>query len=513
MNNLLLENYNELKLLRPEDWWDMIPKGFKFHTTPWKHQVLATACNMANDSFLQALDMGTGKTKIIIDSLRYYKSINKPVRGLVVCLNSAVENWVEEFETHSTEIRSITIKEGCRKQRIRDLMETPADMRVISFEALRSLCCKREPDIGQLTPKGKQKYREVIDRKFINSLISALRPTAIVIDESHKVKNFKAKIFGVLKYISAKTPHRYLLTGTPFHNLLDVWAQYYLLDFGETFGTSFWSFKKTYFEEKTEYYYGAPVSNWEITDEGKANIERLMWRRAIRFTEDECQDLPPKVFIKKEYQLTKEQWKWYENVIKGDTEGKLMAKRQICSGFLYREGKIFKDNPKLEMLADLLGIIVEKDKAVIFHEFIEEARMIEDLLKRAKIKSISLNGRQKNNFNNSKKFQTEESIRVCIAHPLSGGASINLHRARYCINFSNGYSVIDWKQKIKRIHRGEIKRKRIYYDLVGKGTVEVGMYWGLRNEINVFDSVMNGKLSFSDLAAGKIPEGSRTPGV
>ena len=506
MKNLLLENYNELKMLEEKSWWELIPDGYSFHTKPWAHQVLATACNMANDSFLQALDMGTGKTKIIIDSLRYYKASGREVRALVVCLNSAVENWVEEFETHGPEFKPITVKGGCRKQRTEELIEAPADIKVISFEALRSLCCKREPEIGCYTPKGKQKHKEVIDRKFILSFISSFKPTALIIDESHKVKNFKAKIFGVLKYIAARTKQRYLLTGTPFHNLLDVWAQYYLLDFGETFGTSFWGFKKTYFDEVKEYYYGQSISKWEITEEGKQNIERLMWRKAIRFTEDECQDLPPKVFIKKEYHLTKEQWDWYERISSGDTEAKLMAKRQICSGFLYRENKSFKDNPKLELLADLLGIIVEKDKAVIFHEFIEEARMIEDLLKRAKIKSISLNGRQKNNFANSKKFQTSESIRVCIAHPLSGGASINLHRARYCINFSNGYSVIDWKQKIKRIHRGTIRRKRIYYDLVGHGTVEAGMYWGLRNDINVFDSVMNGKLSFSDLAAGRIPK-------
>ena len=507
LNNVALPNYNQLKLLPVEKWWDMIPPDFEFITKPWDHQVLATACMMGNDSFLQACDMGTGKTKIIIDGLRFYRQMyQRPLRGLVVCLNSAVENWVDEFNMHGPEFTKAAVRASCRADKKEILGPYPADVKIIHFEGLRSLCCTRKAEIGKRTPKGKQKTKEVIDLKYIRALLASTRWDFVVIDESHKVKNYKAKIYGVLKHLSQRLQHRYLLTGTPFHNLLDVWAQYWLMDRGDLFGSSFWSFKQTFFEPVEKYFYGNAITEWKITDQGRKDIERLMWSRAIRFAEDECNSLPEKVFIKKEYTLTQEQKRLYKEVTEGSDEGKSNMKRQICSGFLYKQNKVLKKNPKLELLADLLGVMVERDKVVIFHEFIEECNMIEDLLKRARIDFVSLNGRQKSNAQNAKDFQNLPKIRVCIAHPKSGGQSINLHRARYCINFSNGHSIIDWKQKIKRIHRGEIKRKRIYYDLVGKNTCEVGLYWALKNNIDIFDSIMNGEFSFTDFDQGKIPE-------
>jgi SNF2 family DNA or RNA helicase len=293
---------------------------------------------------------------------------------------------------------------------------------------------------------------------------------------------------------------------------MDVWAQYWLMDFGELFGNSFWQFKLNYFEEVPVVMRGGKINpswtEWKITPDGKAQIERLMWSRAIRFSEDECQDMPEKVFIKKMYTPSKRQRKLLVEIDEGHygDEAKMMMKRQVCSGFFYKTGEKIKDNPKLELLADLLGVMVEHDKVVIFHEFIEECRMIEDLLTKARIGFTSINGQHTDNFQRSKDFQNLPLLRVCIVNPKSGGQSINLHAARYAINFSNGYSVIDWKQKIKRIHRGEIKRKRIYYDLVGRNTIERSIYWGLRNNIDIFDGVMNGKYSYSDVVNGKVGE-------
>ena len=53
---------------------DLVPSGFTFKTDPWKHQIASFLAAIANDGFLLALDLGTGKTKVAVDSCRYWNS-------------------------------------------------------------------------------------------------------------------------------------------------------------------------------------------------------------------------------------------------------------------------------------------------------------------------------------------------------------------------------------------------------------------------------------------------------
>ena len=64
-------NWNYLKAFSREELLDMIPKGFKFRTEPWTHQLAAFLATISNDGFLNALDLGTGKSKVAIDACRY----------------------------------------------------------------------------------------------------------------------------------------------------------------------------------------------------------------------------------------------------------------------------------------------------------------------------------------------------------------------------------------------------------------------------------------------------------
>ena len=100
--------------------------------------------------------------------------------------------------------------------------------------------------------------------------------------------------------IAKSVNSRLLLTGTPFGNtLLDVWAQYFVLDGGRTFDTSFTRFKNAYFVDKG--YFG-PV--WKVTKKGEETIRNKMFQMAIRYREDEVDDLPEKVFRSVKFSLS-----------------------------------------------------------------------------------------------------------------------------------------------------------------------------------------------------------------
>jgi len=130
---------------------------------------------------------------------------------------------------------------------------------------------------------------------------------------------------------------------------------------------------------------------------------------------------------------------------------------------------------------------------VIFHQFTLEAKIILKLLKKMKLKHCVLNGSTKDKYAEYKRFEKDESSRVMLAHPLSGGASINLNVARYCVFFSNDHSPINRSQCEKRIHRGDIKDSRFYYDLLANNSVEVSIHRALKKDIDLFSKAMDKK--------------------
>jgi SNF2 family DNA or RNA helicase len=507
-------DYNIMKYMDRRQLMDMVPKGFDFHTDPWDHQIAAFIGAIATERFLLALDLGTGKTKVSIDVCRYAQENFEPVNGIVVCLNGAVEKWVEEISTHSSSITSCAVRgqdlrngswwdtgskvvKTAKEVKLDLLCSREYNLRVISFESLRSICTERIKPI-----QGKKGYDQ-INRKSMKRILG-VKPNFFIIDESHKVKNKDALIFEIINVLSYHSRWRLLLTGTPFHNLLDIWAQYYIMDRGKTFGSSFYRFRDKYFEEKKKYLRnrGIEISKWDITPEGKKAIMAKMYTRAIRYDESEVHDMPGKVFEIRNYKLSPEQRNDYLNIIKkinSKEEKKLLSEnnsmtfRQICSGFILRTKKVYKSNPKLDLLEELVEDIVPRDKVVIFHTFDMEYDLISKMLKRRKIKFTMINGGVKDKYTNNKKFLDDDSYRVMVANIASGSASIDLQSARYAIFFNNAHSVIDRKQAIKRVHRGKISRTRFYYDLIGENTIEKSIYNSLKNGVDLFDEVMDRK--------------------
>jgi len=137
------------------------------------------------------------------------------------------------------------------KNEKRKLFDKRYNFYIINFESFRMLMTKRVPHsekviqdekTGEITRK--KINREVIDNKRIKEFIER-KFNVIIIDESHKIKSQSSLIFRIIKKISRGIKNRILLTGTPFgQSLLDVWSQYYIIDFGETFMPNFQRFSK-----------------------------------------------------------------------------------------------------------------------------------------------------------------------------------------------------------------------------------------------------------------------------
>ena len=495
-----MHNWNNLKLFSRQELLDMVPDGFTFKTDPWTHQIAAFLATISNEGFLNALDLGTGKTKISIDVCRYLdfkNSSKKDIKVLYLCLDSAVEKMEDEVNTHS-DFSAVSMR-GTKNEK-RKLFDKRYNFYIINFESFRMLMTKRVPHsekviqdekTGEITRK--KINREVIDNKRIKEFIER-KFNVIIIDESHKIKSQSSLIFRIIKKISRGIKNRILLTGTPFgQSLLDVWSQYYIIDFGETFMPNFNGFKIAYFVNKG---YWGPL--WIATKKGEKAIREKLYTKAIRYKESEVDDLPPKVFRVLNYNLDRKQRKIYNDVMRDnydeltiDIKRKGLTFREIASGFIASSDYIFKKNPKLEIMWDIVETAIESSKAVIFVERTKSREIIEKFLKKKKVLYNTISGATKNKGFEWRTFQTNPKYKVMVANTKSGGASIDLFAATYAIYYELGGSVIQHKQSLKRIHRGGQTKRCFFYYLIGNGTVEKSIYDDLQDGVDAFSRIMD----------------------
>jgi hypothetical protein len=145
---MILANYNDVKLLPREDLEDIVPSGFKFKTKPWKHQLACFLASIINENgFLNNLDLGAGKTKVVVDIVRYLEWKNK-----------RVENWQEEVYKHSDGINATCLR-GSAKNRWKKINGN--GFFIVNFEGLMRMMTKK------VQVKGKNRKKHVIDNAMM----------------------------------------------------------------------------------------------------------------------------------------------------------------------------------------------------------------------------------------------------------------------------------------------------------------------------------------------------------
>jgi SWI/SNF-related matrix-associated actin-dependent regulator 1 of chromatin subfamily A len=194
-------DHNELKKISRKELLRLLPKDIKFKTVPWTHQIAPLACCIAYDGFLLALDLGTGKSKVAIDCCSYIAQSSRTLKVLVICLNSAVENWQDEIHMHS-DSRTICLR-GNSEEKWKAL--SGVGFFIVNYEGMRAWLSKKVE-----TKKGKNK--QIIDpAKFRR--IQKFGFDVLIVDESHKIKSVKSLNYRMVLSIQRNINKRMLLTG------------------------------------------------------------------------------------------------------------------------------------------------------------------------------------------------------------------------------------------------------------------------------------------------------------
>ena len=465
---------------------ELLPEGFKFKTKSFNHQLVSLIVGIYNPRFLWFLDMGLGKSKVSLDLLQYYKLkgvINKTL--VMVPSPVSIESFREQIELHSNFTHAALY--GTYNERWDTLRNTNVDIYVMNYAGLMVMLMERKSKMPSMS--------RVVE--FSNMF------DAMIMDEIHMAKSINTLTYRLSLMISKKFKVMYGLTGTPFgRDPMDLWAQFNLVDGGETLGKTISLYREAFFSTMINRWGGM---EYTFIKRKEALLQKRLKNKSLRYSDNEVKELPKKVTQIIHIDLPTGNKGYYKSLVDGliavkgdyiEIEGVFVRLRQICSGFLQHkldDEKVtidFKHNPKLEAMVDLLQGTPTDSKVIIFHEFIHSGNIIAKELDKLKIKYTRLYGGTKDKIGAKNEFIKNKNIKVFLVNSKSGGTSLNLQIANYAIYYESPVSPIVRKQSEKRIWRtGQIKRTYIY-DLVVRHSVEEKILSFIAEGKNLFKSLL-----------------------
>ena len=332
--------------------------------------------------------------------------------------------------------------------------------------------------------------------------------TMMAVDESTSIKTPTAKRTKSILSIGKLANYRRILTGSPVtKSPLDLYTQCAFLNEHLLGFTSYYTFRNRYATMLDRNFGGRRVQivgGYKRLDE----LSQILKAFSDRVLKENCLDLPEKIYIERQVELTDEQSKAYSTMksaalasIKGKMATaphiltQMMRLHQITCGHLKSDDGTITEikNNRLEELLDVLDEI--EGKAIIWANYIYDIEHIVSVIKKKYGENsvvqyygaVSSDKRQEA----IQKFQdTNSDARFFVGNPQTGGYGITLTAANTVIYYSNGYDLEKRLQSEDRAHRIGQKKSVTYVDLVTPKTVDEKIKKALRKKINIATEIM-----------------------
>ena len=476
-----LDNWLWMKQLKREDLLQefkhyKVKPVFKGPEEPWLHQLVCFHIGMCNPEFLFLLDMGTGKTRIILHAITQAQREKKLKRALVT-VNSqlTIDSWDTGIEKYS-DLEPVIINSSTVEEKWEKLIAPTGDIAVIDYTGLHLA----------LSKKIKQGKKGVLLRD--DAKVKQLKKiyNFYDADESQELRNTDTLRYAIIRSLTKEMDFRYASTGTPMgRNPEDMFSQFLLVDHGETFSDTLGMFREAFFLKSSNGF----GTEWVFDKRKDYLFNQFMQHRSIRYLEEECGDIPPRHEVPLKLDFTSEQREHYLHAVQGliSAGGKLSEMdnsyhrmRQIVAGYMhwrdeYGEHTVRLDNnPKLEMLRLLLEDS-GNSKFVVSHEYTESGQMVADMLDELKIGYEWVYGGTKDKVAAKDRFIADRNKRVFLMNSEVGGTGIDGLQdvTRYLVFYESPTSPITRKQVIKRVSRSGQGKRTFIYDLILKKSIDI----------------------------------------
>tara|TARA_R110002126_G_scaffold250192_3_gene393101 strand:- start:142 stop:1590 length:1449 start_codon:yes stop_codon:yes gene_type:complete len=471
--------------------------GFEYKTNPYDHQRTALEASWAEEYYALFMEMGTGKTKVAIDTMAVLFEAGKIDSALVVAPKGVYDNWVKnEIPAHLPDRINRNILRWTPAKTKR--METDLkDFIVGDYNGIKIFVINIE---AFSTSRGTEAALAFLYQNPNN---------IVVVDESTTIKNRKAARTKNIVRLQEYSKYRRILTGSPItKSPMDLFSQ---CDFLKNKALGF----NSYFAFQARY------ANIQQRTMGHRSFQQIVGYRRLeelsekldlfsnRVLKEDCLDLPEKVYVRREIEFTPEQKKLYTQMKKlalaklesgelattASVLTQIMRLQQICCGFLQPdEGEI--QTIASNRLKELLELTDEvQGKAIIWATYTHDILRIEGALQeRFGLDSVATyfgGTPQDERQAIVTRFQDKnDPLRFFVGQPRTGGYGITLTAANTVIYFSNSYDLEIRLQSEDRAHRIGQTNKVTYIDMVSPDTIDEKILKALRSKIDIAGQVL-----------------------
>jgi hypothetical protein len=506
----LIEHFRKLTLQERESRMNLrsaqsleVPQDFHFRGKPYDHQLKAFLLSRGREYFGFFMEQGTGKTKVMLDRAADLY-LNGGVLGkidtlVVVTLNGVHAQWINEQvpEHLSPDVDwrgayTVAYPTPTEAARMRETLGFRDGLRIVAVH-VDSLSHK----------KGQQ---------FFEELLKTSR-AYVTLDESLFIKEGKSKRTKFLLSMRKLALYRDIATGTPItQGVEDLYTQFAWMSPDILGYSSFFAFRNHFC--RMGGYQGKKIVGYQNEDELKQKIDA----HTYRVLKDDCLDLPPRNYIRREVLFTPEQRKIYDQMKKEFwlelEEGILTARmamtrvirlQQLVNGFIWKrvkrdkitgaviEPELYQEFPN-QRVQEAINIINQANgKVIVWIKFEGDHKLLSRALDEAGIGYVDYVGPtpKDKRVENINKFRSDPSVKVFLSSPTTGGTGLNLTVATTVIWFSRDFSLTKELQANDRCHRIGQKEKVNYFYLVTPKTVDEKIDKILADKKSIAENIMD----------------------
>jgi SNF2 family DNA or RNA helicase len=436
---------------------------------PFDHQKVTSSFLTMHRRAFCFNEQGTGKTASVIWSADYLMTQKIIKRVLVICplsiMDSAWRNDLFRFAMH----RRVDVAYGKPEKR-KEIIRGEAEFVIINYDGL----------------------------EIVADAIAQGGFDLIVIDEANAYKNPQTKRWKILSKLVQPTTWLWMLTGTPAsQSPVDAYGIAKLVN-PNNIPRFFGGFRDQVMNKVTQF-------KWVPKPDANDTVYRAL-QPAIRFTKEQCLDLPEMTYVTRDVPLTAQQEKYYEllrrqlivqaageEITTVNAAANLNKLLQLSGGAVYSDtGEVVQFDAS-NRLAVLREVIEESShKVLVFVPFRHAIEVVSEDLKKHGYATALIHGGVSASKRTEifERFQTTDSPQVLVIQPQAASHGVTLHAANTIVYWSPVMSVETYLQCNARVHRAGQKNPSVVVHLQGSG-VERRMYTMLNNKVDIHHKIID----------------------
>ena len=320
----------------------------------------------------------------------------------------------------------------------------------------------------------------------------------IVVDECNAFKTVSTKRWKTLNSVIEASTWVWMMTGTPAaQSPTDAYGLARIIN-PSAVPRFFGSFKDMVMQKITMF-------KWVPRPRAEQIVHAIL-QPAIRFTKEECLDLPDMTYTTRDVPLTPQQNKYYESIRKNmmtvaageeittvNAATNLNKLLQLSGGAVYSDtGEVIAFDASIRLNALKETIDESSHKVIIFVPFTHAINILYEELNKAGYSAEIINGRVTVNKRTEifKQFQETENPKVLIIQPQAASHGVTLHAANTVVWWGPITSVETYLQANARVHRAGQRNPCTVVHLQGS-PAEKKVYKMLREGIDVHSKMID----------------------